>query len=361
MRRTVTLVLALMLTALCLVLVACGGDSDGDSSGGEASQDAAKADEGASNAADGIKTESRTIGVVNLVKVAPIEANTDELLVQAGKALGWNVKVVDGAGDPQKILAAAQSFVNQNVDALITTSTEASVLSGALEAAKQKGIPTISINGGTTPSPLFTAQYEEDELKMGTQLAEYIKETVEGPQIANLQTTAAVSGKIRDEAFHEVFPPSAFAAEGQITQADPVAETTKLLTSMLAAHPDINVVNAVYDTEVAAASEVVATEGSDARVYSYFNISTTRELLLDESSALEAVSDTDLSHTGAVAMNQLLQYFENEAEIDPEALEEEPLTYRVVTKETAAEEPPFDNAEVLAPYLSRWEEEFPAS
>jgi len=95
-------------------------------------------------------------------------------------------------------------------------------------------------------------------------------------------------------------------------------------------------------------------------VYSYFNIGPTRELLLEESSALEALSDTDLSHTGAVAMNQLLQHFENGTEIDPDALQSEPLTYRVVTKETAAKEPPFDNAKVLAPYLERWEEEFPA-
>jgi ABC-type sugar transport system substrate-binding protein len=359
MRRSVTTGLAVLFAAMCVVLAGCGGG--GDSTGGsEASKDVAEAEEGATQAATGIKTKPETIGVVNLVKAAPIESNTDELLVQAGKALGWKVKVVDGAGDPQKILRAAQTFVNENVDALITTSTEASVLTGALEAAKGKGIPTISINGGTTPSPLFTAQYEEDEKKMGTLLAEYIKETVEDPQIANLQTTAATSGNIRDEAFHAVFPQSAFAAEGQITQADPSAETTKLLTSMLTAHPDINVVNAAYDTEVAAASEVVATEGSEAKVYSYFNIGATRELLLDESSALEALSDTDLSHTGAVAMNQLLQYFENGTEIDPNALQQEPLTYRVVSKENAAKEPPYDNAKVLAPYLERWEEEFPA-
>jgi len=360
MRRSVTTGLAVLVGLMCVVLAGCGGGGSDSSGGNEASANAEKAEKGVSAAATGIKTKPETIGVVNLVKAAPIEANTDELLVQAGKALGWNVKVVDGAGDPQKILSAAQNFVNENVDALITTSTEASVLTGALEAAKEKGIPTISINGGTTPSPLFTAQYEEDEVKMATQLAEYIKETVEDPQIANLQTTAATSGNIRDETFHEIFPKSAFAAEGQITQADPSAETTKLLTSMLTAHPDINVVNAVYDTEAAAASEVVATEGSEAKVYSYFNIGPTRELLLEESSALEALSDTDLSHTGAVAMNQLLQHFENGTEIEPDALQSEPLTYRVVTKETAAKEPPFDNAKVLAPYLERWEEEFPA-
>jgi hypothetical protein len=32
----------------------------------------------------------------------------------------------------------------------------------------------------------------------------------------------------------------------------------------------------------------------------------------------------------------------------------------VVSKENAAKEPPYDNAKVLAPYLERWEEEFPA-
>jgi len=56
---------------------------------------------------------------------------------------------------------------------------------------------------------------------------------------------------------------------------------------------------------------VVATQGSEAKVYSYFNIGATRELLLEESSGVGALSDTDLAHTGAVAMNQLLQLFEN--------------------------------------------------
>jgi ABC-type sugar transport system substrate-binding protein len=281
------------------------------------------------------------------------------VIEKAGEAFGWEIKIIDGAGDPQKILSGAQSLVNQNVDALITTSTEAAALRPALLAAQQKKIPVLGINGGTTPSDLFTAQYEEDEDKMGRQLAEFIaSEFPDGVKLVNLQTTAATSGSIRNDAFHDVLPPEAFVAEQQIDQADPVTNTQNALTNALAANPDANAVHATYDTEAAPASEVIKSKKSDAKVYSYFNVASTRDLLMDPSSALAAVSDNNLSHTGAVAMDQLLQLFAAETPIDKDALEKDPLTYKVITKEDAADNPPATADEVLAPFLERWSADY---
>jgi ABC-type sugar transport system substrate-binding protein len=339
-----------------LSIAACGSDSKSNSSGGGGSATQAKAD------APPIKVkQKKTIGVVNLVRVAPIEANTDDAIKIATDALGWDLKVIDGAGDPQKILQGAQSLVNQKVDALITTSTESAALRPALLAAKKAGIPTISVNGGTTPSDLFTAQYEEDEDKMARQLVEHIKSTVQDPKLINLQTTAAISGSIRNDAFHSVLPKNAFVAEQQIDQTDPVANTQKALTNALTANPDANAVHATYDTEVAPASATIKSKGSKAKVYSYFNVATTHDLLVDKSSALEAVSDCNLQHTGLVAIDQLVQFFEKDTAIDKDALKKDPLEYRVVTKQQAQDAPPFTNEEVAKPFLDKWAKEYPAS
>jgi len=340
---------------LAMLVAACGDDDDESSGGGGASTPAADGN-------GGIKVEKRTIGVVNLVRQSPAEDKIDKLYEQMGEELGWDVKIVDGAGDPQKIARAVQNFVNTKVDAVITTSTEAALLRSQLRAAKQRDIPVISTNGGTTKSDLFTAQYEEDEFKMGKQLADQIKADQPDPKIANLKTKLAISGVLRDNALHETFPKDAFVAEQEIDLTNPVVSTQKTLSDILTAHPDTNVVAAVYDNMSQASITTIKSKRSDAKLYNYF---TTEQNVknLQADTALQAVSDVNLPHTGAVAFDQLLAHFENDAEIDPNALQQNPLTYDVVTRDNIGEKlagkaESFPNEEILKPFLDKWGKEY---
>jgi ABC-type sugar transport system substrate-binding protein len=347
---------------LALGVSACGSSND-DSSGSNA---ASTSTTGSSTAAaPAIKLDKKTIGVVNLVRQSPAEDKIDQLYEKAGKAMGWDIKIVDGAGDPQKIATAAQNFVNQNVDALITTSTDAAAVRGALTAAKKKDIPTISTNGGTAPSSLFTAKFEEDETLMGQQLAEYIKQKQPDAKIGNLKTNLAISGVQRDQAFHKVFPQSAFAAEQNVDLSNPVVNTQKTLSDMLTAHPDINAVHAVFDNMAQAAITTIRSKNSDAKLYTYFTTANNVKNLRNQT-ALEAVSDVNLPKTGAVALDQLVNFFQKQTPIDPDALQKDKLTYDIVDRDNLQQkvgdrDERYSVDEILAPYLKKWAQEYPGS
>lgn len=349
---------ALVALALALALAACGGSGGGSEELADLS-----ATQLAKKAAPNIEVEPRTVGVVNLVRQSPAEDKIDRFYDAVAEALGWNIEIVDGAGNPTKIATAVQTFLNKGVDAVITTSTDAAVIRKQLLEAKSKDIPVISTNGGTTPSSLFTAQYEEDEYKMGKVLADYMKETVDEPKIANLATSIAYSGVLRNKALHDAFP-NEVVAESEVDLTNPVVDTQNKLSSMLTAHPDINAVWAVYDNMSQASIKTIQQKNSDAKLYNFFTTPTNVKNLR-EPTALEAVSDVDLPHTGGVAIEQLLEHFERGAPIDPDALKKNPLTYKVVTRDNLRElvgdrNSLFPNSEILKPFLSQWEEEYPA-
>lgn len=350
-------VLAMIVAALGMVAVGCGGDDDDDDGGDTgAAQTQAERPE--------INVEPRTIGIVNLIRQSPAEDKIDRFYESAADALGWEVEIVDGQADPRTISRATQNFINQGVDAIITTSTEAAIMRPQLQRARDRDIPWISTNGGVTESDLFTAQYEEDETLMGRQLADHIAETVDDPRIANLKTSVAISGVQRDEAFHEVFEDDQFVAEQEIDLTNPVVNTERTLNDILTANPDVNVVHAVYDNMSQAAVTTIQRSRSDAMLYNYFTTETNVENLRNDT-PLQAVSDVNLPHTGGVAFDELLAFFENDDPIEEDALEQNPLTYQVVSRDNIEDllgdkDESFPNEEILQPFLEKWAEEYPA-
>lgn len=353
MRRKRWYLLPFIVLALALGVAACGGDDDDDD--GDAGAPA--------EATPQIKVEPRTIGVVNLIRQSPAEDKIDRFYEDAAEALGWKVEIVDGAADPQKIAQATQTFINRRVDAIITTSTETALMRTQMRRARQRNIPWISTNGGTTESDLFSAQYEEDEYKMGRQLADHIEETVDDPQIANLKTSLAISGVLRDNAFHDVFSRDRFAAEQEIDLTNPVVNTEQVLNDVLTANPDVNVVHAVYDNMSQASVTTIRRRRSDAQLFNYFTTEQNVKNLRSQT-PLQAVSDVNLPHTGGVALDELLAFFEKDDPIDRNALEKNPLTYQVVSRDNIEEllgdkDESFPNDEILKPFLDKWATEYP--
>lgn len=342
-------------TALIAVLaLAVGLGACGDDDGGEESA-------AAQEVAGEINVQPRDVGVVNLVRQSPAEDKIDRLYEAMGEALGWNVEIIDGAGDPAKIARAVQNFINQDYDAIITTSTESAIIRKQLQEAKSKQIPVISTNGGTTPSDLFTAQYEEDEYKMGEQLAQHMKETIDDPQVANLSTSIAYSGVLRNDALLDQLGDGVVESE-EVDLTNPVADTEAKLNGMLTANPDINAVWAVYDNMAQASVSTIDSKRSDAKLYTYYTTEQNVKNLRSET-PLEALSDVDVPKTGAVAFDQLLGFFENDDEIDPKALDEFPLEYEVVSRDNIeqllGDDPElFTNEEILAPFLEKWQKEY---
>jgi ribose transport system substrate-binding protein len=350
--------LAALTSVLVIGLVAAGcgssDDSSGSTSGGESGGETA-----------GLGVEPRTIGVVDIIRQSPIDNALDEAMELAGDELGWDVEVSDAGGDPEKANQAAQVFVTKGVDAIVLISIEANAARAQIASAEGAGIPVIEIGAEVKPSDLWDAQYGEDERKLTQSLADYIFETEPEAQIGDLTVTAIANGLVRKEALEEAVEKegkASIVASAPVDLTDPVTSTEQAVSSMLTAHPDLSAIHAVYDNFLQAALQTVTNKRSDAKVYSYFTAPETVKALKSES-PLQAVADDDLATTGMIAFDQLLGFFENGTEIDPEAAAQHPLEYVVVSRDNIDEklgnkDAVFPTPEIVAPWIKQWESEY---
>lgn len=352
--------LGLVLIALTAGALAAGCGGGNKSSGGGGS---------APNLGGGaIKVAKRTIGVVDIIRQSPIDDKTDTLMEAAAQKLGWDIKVIDAGGDPGKAASATQSFVNQGVDAIILTSVDANLVRAQLARAKQKNIPVIHTNSGTEQSDLWTAAYMEDETKMASTLVQYIIDHVPNTKLIDLKTTLNFAGSVRAQAVKDTVAASGGKAQivgsSDVDLSNPAVNTQKDLTDLLTAHPDANAVHAVFDNMAQAAVTTVKLKRSKAQVFSYFSTANNMKNLVNDT-ALTAVMDNDLAKTGAVAFDELIDYFQKKDPIDPNAMSKpaNALEYRVIDRAAArklgASGDPFPIEKTLAPYLARWAKEYP--
>jgi ABC-type sugar transport system substrate-binding protein len=275
---------------------------------------------------------------------------------QVTDTLGWDLKLIDGAGDFAKMQTGIQNLVSQKVDLILVASSDAAPLREGLQAAMDAGIPVIEIGGGTTASDLYTAQYAEDEVELGSTVAQYIVDNVDGAKIADLATSLNYSGTAREEGFQKVIDASGGAAEvvanQQVDSADPNS-AGKIMTDMLTANPDINTVWATFDSMAASAAASIRQKGADAQLFTTF--ATPANLDMISKGELAGVVDSNLALTPIVALDQFLAHSANGADFDPDALEAAGgLGYRVVTTPDQS----FDTNETLAPFLASWKSDY---
>lgn len=362
---------------LAVAVSACGGGGSGSTSGGDnsttsettTSETSSSSPEGGSEslpAGPVAKVEPKTVGYVAIAaKSAPIEETSAEAVEAAGKALGWNVKVRDAAGDPAKVVAAIQAFANEHVDALMVSSL---TLEGAQRAAaqlKQSGAPIIEIGGEVPPSPEFTAQYSESETELAKLLAEkVIEDNPDGAKIGNVELSVAYSTKKRSDALEEAIDASDSGSEilanSDFDLTNPVQSTQDAVANMLLAHPDINAIWTNADISLLPALAAIEAKRSDAKAYSFYSDPSTLEAM-HEGKPVGAITDVNFAVMPLLALDQLLGFFEKKTPIDPKALTPEMLEYSIVDPENVPPEGQvvYPLAKTLQPFLEKWESEYP--
>lgn len=348
-------VLVAVAVAAALAAAGCGSSSKktATSSGGGSST--------SSQAGGGIKVKPRTIGVDDLAANSPADASTDAALKAAGQALGWNVQVVDAGADVQKFAQTASTFVTQGVDAIIFTSGPTALATAAVRRAKAKGIPVLEVAGGVGPDANFDGYYHEDEPTMAKQLIDYILKKNPSAKIGDLTASIITAGKERDDVLKAAVKANGKAkivASGEPDLTDPVGSGRKITTDMLTAHPEIDTMWSVFDNFSQAALTAMRSKGTKAKLYSFFG--TPQQLKdLRSNTALEAVSDVDIAKTGLVAMDQLVNHFQKGTPLDKNALQKDPLTYRVVDRSNVPQgDTTFPLDKLLKPFTDRWSKEY---
>ncbi|KQW42644.1 hypothetical protein ASC77_23575 [Nocardioides sp. Root1257] len=334
--------------ALVLPLAACSSSDSGAQSGTDTTASA--------SVDSSICVDKKTVGYVDIYNASPIEKVMSDAANQITDTLGWDLKLVDGAGDFAKMQTGIQNLISQKVDLILLASSDAAPLREGLQAAKEANIPVIEIGGGTTASDLFAAQYAEDEVELGRTMGQYIVDNYDGAKIADLATSLNYSGTAREKGFQEAVSDSDGAVEvvanQQVDSADPNS-ASKIMTDMLTANPQIDAVWATFDSMAASAAASIRQKGSDAKLFTTFATPSNLEMI--DKGELTGVVDSNLALTPIVALDQFLAYTTNDTPFDPNAIEAAGgLGYRVVTTADKS----FDTTETLAPFLENWKTEY---
>lgn len=343
-----------------MTLAACGSHTgQAAASSGSAAPLSASPSSGGS----GIKVKPETLGILDISRLSPIEALTEAAVDEAAKALGWKVISIDAEANPQKSAQGMTSLVNQHVNGIITLTEEPGPIRAGLVQAKSQGIPVCEATGQVTPSSLYSAQYAENEVRMGQELVDYIAKTIPNARIANLGTTLNLAGVDRQKGLELALaanPSAKVTGTGYPDLSNPVGGTEKTLSDILTAHPDTNAVYAVFDDMAAGAVAAVKTAGSNAKVFTYY-ASPPNLSLLNSNTPLQALLDVNLQKTALTCVDQFLNKFQKGTPIDPNALEASGgLIYKMVVRSSSGTPvtDPFPNSAVLAPFLSKWRAEY---
>jgi len=111
-----------------------------------------------------------------LANAATKEAIDD--LTEQGEALGWEVSVVDTAGDMNRLNSAFQDAAAQEPDAIVLGSGDPTQISLGLQSAADAGIPVFAMDAA--PAEGIAANVTSDNTDLGQQSAQALLDAIGG-------------------------------------------------------------------------------------------------------------------------------------------------------------------------------------
>ena len=95
----------------------------------------------------------------------------------AAESRGWDLNVIDTAGDVAAVISRLEDAVNQKVDAIVINVDPAQVAAG-LEVAKEAGIPVVGMDSGT--DPLLATNVTSNGYAMAVETSVYVANRING-------------------------------------------------------------------------------------------------------------------------------------------------------------------------------------
>ncbi|TAK69435.1 MAG: sugar ABC transporter substrate-binding protein [Actinomycetota bacterium] len=213
---------------------------------------------------------AKTIGLLLQSKASEYAVRAISSSQEAIDLLGWKMVQLDAQADPQKVVTNLQTFVTQKVDAVMSTAWSADVLRQPLQAANNAKIPVVNVWAEVPKSPLFAGQLGPSETSMGTVAAdEFIKLLPKGGPVAYFNSKQFGFGAIRGKILEDKINAAGniqIVATHQTDYTNVQADTTKALTDILNAHPDIVGLYLDSSTTVPQAVQVLKAKGLCGKV-----------------------------------------------------------------------------------------------
>lgn len=225
---------AMAMASLALAATACGSDS-GDASGG----------------AGGSGGDKKTIGItipnISLQPALQLEVKAAQ---EVAKAKGYELRIFDPGNDMNKQVDTLRTWIQQDVDAIVNGASQPSVFEGVAKQAMDKGIKWVSYAQELENQDAMIGLQQEPSGKiLGELAADWINETLDGKaKVAVLSFRSGQWSRAREKGIVSGLKAKAPGAEIVATQdALSQSEGLKATSTILRAHPDLNVLLAIVD------------------------------------------------------------------------------------------------------------------
>jgi ABC-type sugar transport system substrate-binding protein len=334
-------------------MAGCGSDDKSSSGSGDTTA--------ASGEGGGKKLEKKTIGIFASQGPAEIQTRVVDATKQGAEALGWDVKVVDGLGDPAKMQQGIQSLVDSNVDAIIGVFLEPPPVEQALAAAEAKKIPVLAVGLVGTPSPLVKESFTADEGENAKALVAHMVENFgSGAEVGELALPQFFGADQRNKVFREEAKAQGLKIVGthDVDLINIFDDSTKAGKDMLNANPNIAAFFSCCDFGGSALAPAVQAANSKAVTYSFFAIPSVLPLIRE---GKVVVVENDNGKEGLMALDQLAAFFTDGTPISAkQALADDPIKREIISKENV----PAEGDEVfpvqadLDRYKAKWAEKY---
>ena len=194
-------------------------------------------------------------------------------LVEGAKAqaakVGLDLTVVDAGDDATKQVSDIEDLVSKNVSVLIVNPVDSDAVTGAVQAAKNKGVKVISVDRAVNGVEI-DCQIASDNVAGAELATQYIVDQVgEGAKVAELQGTSGASAAIdRGTGFHNIADAKLDVVASQVANFDRT-EGMSVMENILQANGDIKAVFAANDEMALGAVEAISGAGKDIVVVGF--------------------------------------------------------------------------------------------
>lgn len=166
----------------------------------------------------------------------------------SAKDKGWDVNVIDTAGDVAAAISRIEDAVTQNVDAIVINVDPAQVSAG-LMSAQDAGIPVVGMDAGS--DPLLKANITSNGYAMAAETSVYVANRISGQGnvvmfVFDAFPPVQIRGVVADAVF-ENFPDITVLDRVTPDVADGgIADSRARMEAILAANPDKGSIAAVW-------------------------------------------------------------------------------------------------------------------
>ncbi|MBO6540246.1 MAG: substrate-binding domain-containing protein [Rhizobiaceae bacterium] len=161
---------------------------------------------------------------------------------------GWDVNVVDTAGDVAAVISRIEDAVNQKVDAIVINVDPAQVAAG-LQVAVEAGIPVIGMDAGA--DPLLVTNVTSNGYAMAAETSVYVANRIEGKGrivmfVFDAFPPVQVRGVIADAVFDNHPDIEVIDRITPDVQDGGIADSRAKMEAVLAANPEPGSIAAVW-------------------------------------------------------------------------------------------------------------------